>query len=182
MRLDGFAAACGCSREPTAERTIPPSLSSSAAVVRTLLTPKIKGRAAPFIFGGRRGIRTPGGFHLNGFQDRRDRPLRHPSVSAAPKGSRFLLFSGAFSPFPQQRPYFRVRSQAAPGFRSPFPSGARLSEPVPRRRPAFKLPSQAPFSTVCAEEEERQSARARVRADDIPNVVILDLMPREVGF
>lgn len=48
-------------REPTAERTITLSLSASAAVVRTLLAPKIKGRAAPFIFGGRRGIRAFGG-------------------------------------------------------------------------------------------------------------------------
>ena len=75
---------------------------------------KNKGRSAPFIFGGRRGIRTPGGFHLNGFQDRRDRPLRHPSVSAALKGNRFLLFLGIFSPFPRRRPSFRARSQAAP--------------------------------------------------------------------
>ena len=30
-------------------------------------------------FGGRRGIRTPGSFHFNGFQDRRIRPLCHPS-------------------------------------------------------------------------------------------------------
>ena len=29
--------------------------------------------------GGERGIRTPGGFHLNGFQDRRIRPLCHLS-------------------------------------------------------------------------------------------------------
>ncbi len=28
-----------------------------------------------FEFGGERGIRTPGGFPLNGFQDRRFRPL-----------------------------------------------------------------------------------------------------------
>ncbi len=28
---------------------------------------------------GERGIRTPGGFHLNGFQDRRIRPLCHLS-------------------------------------------------------------------------------------------------------
>ena len=28
---------------------------------------------------GWRGIRTPGGLHLNGFQDRRLRPLGHPS-------------------------------------------------------------------------------------------------------
>ena len=87
-----------------------------------------------FVQRERGGIRTPGGFHLNGFQDRRDRPLRHPSVSAAPKGSRFLLFSGAFSPFPQQRPYFRVRSQAAPGFRSPPLGGAPLSNSLPKRR------------------------------------------------
>ena len=30
-------------------------------------------------FGGERGIRTPGGLHLNGFQDRRIRPLCHLS-------------------------------------------------------------------------------------------------------
>ena len=30
---------------------------------------------------GWRGIRTPGGLHLNGFQDRRLRPLGHPSNS-----------------------------------------------------------------------------------------------------
>ena len=29
---------------------------------------------------GERGIRTPGGLHLNGFQDRRNRPLCHLSV------------------------------------------------------------------------------------------------------
>ena len=29
---------------------------------------------------GGRGIRTPGGLRLNGFQDRRNRPLCHPSV------------------------------------------------------------------------------------------------------
>ena len=31
-------------------------------------------------FRGERGIRTPGGVTLNGFQDRRDRPLRHLSM------------------------------------------------------------------------------------------------------
>ena len=31
------------------------------------------------MFCGERGIRTPGGFHLNGFQDRRIRPLCHLS-------------------------------------------------------------------------------------------------------
>ena len=30
-------------------------------------------------FGGERGIRTPGTSQFNGFQDRRDRPLRHLS-------------------------------------------------------------------------------------------------------
>ena len=33
------------------------------------------------LHGGRRGIRTPETFRFNGFQDRRDRPLRHPSVA-----------------------------------------------------------------------------------------------------
>src|SRR5205823_11130007 len=31
------------------------------------------------IFGGGRGIRTPEGLHLSGFQDHRHRPLGHPS-------------------------------------------------------------------------------------------------------
>ena len=96
--------------------------------------------------GGRRGIRTPGGFHLNGFQDRRDRPLRHPSVSAAPKGSRFLLFSGAFSPAPRRRPSFRVRSQAAPGFRSPLlgcapPCTRPFSQRCAPRKKSAKVPA-----------------------------------------
>jgi hypothetical protein len=38
-----------------------------------------------FSFGGERGIRTPGGVTLNGFQDRRIRPLCHLS-----KNKRFL--------------------------------------------------------------------------------------------
>ena len=96
--------------------------------------------------GGRRGIRTPGGFHLNGFQDRRDRPLRHPSVSAAPKGSRFLLFSGAFSPAPRLRPSFRVRSQAVPGFRSPLlgcapPCTRPFSQRCAPRKKSAKVPA-----------------------------------------
>ena len=32
------------------------------------------------LYCGERGIRTPGGVTLNGFQDRRDRPLRHLSM------------------------------------------------------------------------------------------------------
>ncbi len=36
--------------------------------------------------GGERGIRTPGGSHLNGFQDRRNRPLCHLS------GVKIILF------------------------------------------------------------------------------------------
>ena len=72
----------------------------------------------PVPVGGRRGIRTPGGFHLNGFQDRRDRPLRHPSVSAAPKGSRFLLFSGIFAPVPRQRPLTNYVLKRRPTFRA----------------------------------------------------------------
>lgn len=31
------------------------------------------------VTGGEKGIRTPEGFHLNGFQDRRNRPLCHLS-------------------------------------------------------------------------------------------------------
>lgn len=160
-------------REPTAGRTTPLSPIFAAAVVRTLLTPKIKGRAAPFYFWRKERDLNP----------RRLSPQRfsRPPRSTAPPSFRIGRPKG--QPFFVVFRRFLARSSVAPPvFRTPFSSGARLSEPVPRRRPAFKLPSQAPFSTVCAEEEERQSARARVRADDIPDVVILDLMPREVGF
>ena len=34
---------------------------------------------------GERGIRTPGGSHLNGFQDRRNRPLCHLSGGKSTK-------------------------------------------------------------------------------------------------
>ena len=73
--------------------------------------------------------------------------------------------------FSSGAPHSEHAPKRRPSCKTPFSSGAPLSEPV-----------QAPFSTVCAEEEERQSAHARVRADDVPDVVILDLMPREVGF
>ena len=35
----------------------------------------------PSMTGGGRGIRTPGAVRLNGFQDRRNRPLCHPSAA-----------------------------------------------------------------------------------------------------
>ena len=66
-------------------------------------------------------------------------------------------------------------------FQSALPSSA-LSESAPKRCPISEPAFKARPSTMCAEEEERQSARARVRTDDVPDVVILDLMPREVGF
>ena len=167
-------------REPTAERTIPQSLFSSAAVVRTLFTPKIKGRAAPFYFWRKERDSNP----RRRRKERDSNPRRlspqrfsRPPRSTAPPSFRIGR--------PKRQPFFVVfrrflaRPSAAPLFQSPFSSGARLSEPAPRLRPAVHTPL---LSTVCAEEEERQSTRARVRADDVPDVVILDLMPREVGF
>ena len=41
--------------------------------------------------GGRRGIRTPGCLHINGFQDRRFRPLSQPSVISHCSALRTLL-------------------------------------------------------------------------------------------
>jgi len=41
--------------------------------------------------GGERGIRTPGGVTLNGFQDRRIRPLCHLSGNAAAKVHFFCI-------------------------------------------------------------------------------------------
>ena len=156
-------------REPTAERIITLSLSASAAVVRTLLAPKIKGRAAPFYFWRKERDSNP----------RRLSPQRfsRPPRSTAPPSFRIGRLKR--QPFFVVFRRFLALSSVAPLFQSPFPSGARLSEPAPRRRPAVHTPL---LSTMCAEEEERQSACARVRADDIPDVVILDLMPREVGF
>ena len=157
-------------REPTAGRTTPLSPMFAAAVVRTLLTPKIKGRAAPFYFWRKERDLNP----------RRLSPQRfsRPPRSTAPPSFRIGRPKG--QPFFVVFRRFLARSSVAPPvFRTPFSSGARLSEPAPRRRPAVHTPL---LSTMCAEEEERQSACARVRADDIPDVVILDLMPREVGF
>lgn len=57
-------------------------------------------------FGGRRGIRTPGTLQFNGFQDRRDRPLRHPSGH---KSSTDFPFRQIFTPI--YRPYRRTENQ-----------------------------------------------------------------------
>ena len=38
-----------------------------------------RSQAFIYTFGGKRGIRTPGASQLNGFQDRRNRPLCHLS-------------------------------------------------------------------------------------------------------
>ena len=81
--------------------------------------------------------------------------------------------------FSSGAPHSEHAPKRRPSCKTPFSSSAPLSESVPKRRPAVHTPL---LLTVCAEEEERQSACARMRADDIPDVVILDLMPREVGF
>ena len=41
--------------------------------------------------GGGRGIRTPGAVRLNGFQDRRNRPLCHPSAAQRSGGDLWPL-------------------------------------------------------------------------------------------
>lgn len=103
-------------------------------------------------------------------------PYRPPQMAAGfcclRALSRRFLGSARFQiTFSSGAPHSEHAPKRRPSCKTPFSSGAPLSEPV-----------QAPFSTVCAEEEERQSACARVRADDVPDVVILDLMPREIGF
>ena len=51
----------------------------------TIANPYKKGREAPFYMdGGEGGIRTHGGLRLNGFQDRRFRPLSHLSSADLP--------------------------------------------------------------------------------------------------
>ena len=168
-------------REPTAERTIPQSLFSSAAVVRTLLTPKIKGALRPLFLAEGEGFEPPEAFTSTVFKTAAiDRsailPYRPPQMEAVfcclMTLSRLFFGSARLQiTFSSGAPHSEHAPKRRPSCKTPFSSGAPLSEPV-----------QAPFSTVCAEEEERQSACARVRADDVPDVVILDLMPREVGF
>ena len=46
--------------------------------------------------GGKRGIRTPGPVKINGFQDRRIRPLCHLSVC---KGTNFFYYNQIFLSF-----------------------------------------------------------------------------------
>ena len=57
--------------------------------------------STPFVqLGGERGIRTPGGVTLNGFQDRRNRPLCH--LSGKPFGFTAQMYKDF--PKPQQKP------------------------------------------------------------------------------
>ena len=46
-----------------------------------------------FTFGGGIGIRTPGCFHINGFQDRRFRPLSHLPIIQLKSLTQFFLLS-----------------------------------------------------------------------------------------
>lgn len=85
-------------------------------------------------FGGRRGIRTPGGFHLNGFQDRRVRPLRHPSVSAARKRQPFFVVS--------ERLF--AHTSAVPRFQIQLLGGAPLSGPSSQRCEPRKKSASVP--------------------------------------
>ena len=57
-----------------------------------------KGRIQRPFFCGRRGIRTPGPVKVNGFQDRRIRPLCHPSLKRC-KGGDFFWKQQALSHF-----------------------------------------------------------------------------------
>ena len=47
---------------------------------------------SPGYFCGERGIRTPGGVTLNGFQDRRNRPLCHLSMRWSQFECKFTFF------------------------------------------------------------------------------------------
>ena len=49
-------------------------------------------------YGGRGGIRTPGTSRFNGFQDRRDRPLCHPSGAVKLVIALISVQGGRFSP------------------------------------------------------------------------------------
>ena len=109
-------------REPTAERTIPHPLSSSAAVVRTLFTPKIKDAARPLFLAEGEGFEPPEAFTSTVFKTAAiDRsailPYRPPQRAAV-----FCCFG-----------HLRARFSAAPP----------LSESVPKRRPAFGARSSA---------------------------------------
>lgn len=84
-------------------------------------------------YGGKRGIRTPGALRLNGFQDRRDRPLRHPSDR-----TKVASFFG----FTKSAPFFRgstgpcSRKSAPP---APFPTNRPPHLAFPIKKSIFVL-------------------------------------------
>ncbi len=61
--------------------------------------------------GGERGIRTPGTFRLNGFQDRRNRPLCHLSVKTVLQAKKIRVRLAR--KFPEAR---AARSERVPAF------------------------------------------------------------------
>ena len=68
------------------QRKLPHILHCPKSLRRHVFAEKEKLQESPFRepfdkTGGERGIRTPGPLRVNGFQDRRDRPLRHLSKS-----------------------------------------------------------------------------------------------------
>ena len=128
-------------REPTAGRTTPLSPIFAAAVVRTLLTPKIKGRAAPFYFWRKERDSNP----------RRLSPQRfsRPPRSTAPPSFRigrrkrqpFFVVFRRYLAYSSAAPAYKLRSQAAPRFQTPFPSAVLNGVRRGRRAPKCPRPS-----------------------------------------
>ena len=125
--------------------------------------PELSSGFVLFTYGAERGIRTPGGFHLNGFQDRRDRPLRHlcmdiilakrrAFVNKKRAGTTALFYYGSICPAARYRRYHssRVRRTDAP----------RLSA---RRRPTFIVPE-----TVCMSAGWRHSHATIIAVSSTP--------------
>ena len=89
------------------------------------------------LFGGERGIRTPGGLHLNGFQDRRIRPLCH--------------LSGAKITSESLHPKFLLdQAYADCKYHNDFRENEDAFEVKPRERPYHDFPAPSCFSGAAA--------------------------------
>lgn len=89
-------------------KSLPPSRSPCPGPIQHMGKNRVANQICNpvLLFCGRRGIRTPGTLQFNGFQDRRDRPLRHPSGH---KSSTDFPFRQIFTPI--YRPYRRAENQ-----------------------------------------------------------------------
>ena len=114
------------------------------------------------LFGGERGIRTPGGVTLNGFQDRRIRPLCHLSMSGLRGWHKRLQRYTLFSLLPN---FFRPKPPhhaATPTVSAHYPRRKIRRRRFSRRiRPAALEPSPRSLGRAREPSNSRSSRSSR---------------------